>query len=387
MSTALFIAAALLLFAAVHPFVTYPLSLRLLALARPRPIAREPAAPAGVPHDVAICVCFYNEESVARAKMENLLAMRRAVPNLEVYAYVDAATDRTAEILSEYQDWLHLVVSPQRLGKTQGMNTLIGMTNAEVIVFTDANVMFDMEAMPRLLAAFADPTVGCVCGHLVYIRPDESTTAATGSLYWRLEEHIKALESATGSVMGADGSIFAIRRAVHSRPPPDLIDDMYVSLAALCNGARIVRVDDALAYEVAVSRPSEEFRRKIRIACQAFNVHRVLTPRLARISMLDQYKYVSHKLLRWLTAYLLAAGLVCMVAGLMVGSHWTLAIASIVAIALGSALVWKVRSGPLGQLREVLGAFIATGIGVWYSLRGQRFQTWAPPNSARGVAA
>jgi hypothetical protein len=109
--------------------------------------------------------------------------------------------------------------------------------------------------------------------------------------------------------------------------------------------------------------------------------------RIARISMLDQYKYVSHKLLRWLTAYLLAAGLICMVASLMAAGSWALAAALVVAVALGGALIWKVRSGPLGQLREVLGAFIATGIGVWCSLRGQRFQTWAPPNSARGAAA
>jgi cellulose synthase/poly-beta-1,6-N-acetylglucosamine synthase-like glycosyltransferase len=386
-STVLFIAGVLLAFAAVHPFVTYPLSLRFLARVRPRPIAWQEPPDGRLPRRVAICVCFYNEERVVRAKVENLLAMRNAVPGLEVLAYVDAATDRTAEVLREYQDVLHVVVSPQRLGKTQGMNTLIGLTDAEVIVFTDANVMFDMDAMPRLLAAFADPAVGCVCGHLVYTRPEESTTAATGSLYWRLEEHIKALESATGSVMGADGSIFAIRRELHLRPPPDLIDDMYVSLAALCGGARIVRIEDALAYEAAVSHPSEEFRRKIRIACQAFNVHRVLTPRIARISMLDRYKYVSHKLLRWLTAYLLAGSLACMVASILVAGDWKFAAALAVAIALGGALIWRARSGPLGQLREVLGAFIATAIGVWYSLRGERFQTWAPPTSARGAAA
>ena len=144
----------------------------------------------------------------------------------------------------------------------------------------DANVVFAPDAVRRLLRPFADPAVGCVCGHLVYTAPDGAAaegggggaTAATGSLYWRLEERIKELESRTGSVMGADGSIFAIRRALHRPPPRDIIDDMYVSLSILCDGHRVVRAGDALAYEATVSRPAEEFRRKIRIACQAFIV-------------------------------------------------------------------------------------------------------------------
>jgi hypothetical protein len=91
--------------------------------------------------------------------------------------------------------------------------------------------------------------------------------------------------------------------------------------------------------------------------------------------------------LRWLTAYLLAGSLACMVASILAAGDWKFAAALAVAIALGGALIWRARSGPLGQLREVLGAFIATAIGVWYSLRGERFQTWAPPTSARGAAA
>lgn len=378
----LIIAALLLAAAAIHPFVTYPLSLSLLARVRSRPVARGDA-----PGRAAICVCFYNEERVARAKAENLLRMQEAVPNLDVLVYVDAATDRTADILREYEDRFRVVVSPVRLGKTQGMNTLVDMTDADHIVFSDANVMFASDAVPRLLSAFADPDVGCACGHLVYTRPGASVTAATGSLYWRLEERIKELESQTGSVMGADGSIFAIRRELHTQPSPDMIDDMHVSLSLLCDGARIVRVDDALAYEEAVSRPAEEFRRKIRIACQAFNVHRALSPRLARMPLLDVYKYVSHKLLRWLTAYLLTGSLVYLLAGLLVTGAWHAALAVAVSSALIAALVWRADGGPFAQLREVLGAFIATAIGVGRSLRGERFQTWNPPASARAEAA
>ena len=367
---------------ALHPFTTYPLSLGVLARRRPQSFRLTGRTPSSV----ALCVCAYNEERVIGAKVDNMLAMRAAVPNLEILVYVDGASDRTAEILQGYQDQLSLIASPGRHGKTHGMNMLVSQTNADLLVFSDANVMFAADAIPRLLAPFTDPAVGAVCGHLLYTGPDGNATAETGSLYWRLEEHIKALESATGSVMGADGSIFAIRRALHRPPPVDLIDDMYVSLAILCGGSRIVRADDAYAYEESVSRPGEEFRRKIRIACQAFNVHRALWPRLRGMPLLDRYKYVSHKLLRWTAIYLLVLGGSAILGGIALAGDGWVALGLLAAAGALSTASLIARNGPLATVRDVLAAFVATGIGVARSLRGDRFQTWNPPASARGGA-
>ncbi len=383
----LLFASALLLLLAAHPFTTYPLSLRLMARTHARPVR------AGVPPArVAVCVCAYNEERVIAARMENLLALRARHPDLEILVYVDAASDGTAQVLQEYADRIRLVVSAERLGKTAGMNTLVGMTDADIVVFTDANVAFAEDALTRLVATFADPEVGCACGHLVYIDGEagpaaSSSTAATGSLYWRLEEHIKSLESATGSVMGADGSIFAIRRSLHRAPPAWLIDDMFVSLSVLCAGRRIVHVADAVATEASVSRPAEEYRRKVRISCQAFNVNRALWPELMRLPALDRYKYVSHKLLRWLTIYLLAGSGACALLAVLEAFGWAAFGGAVLVVAAGAALVAGARGGRVGQLREMLAAFVATGAGVLRSLRGEKFQTWNPPASARTPAA
>ena len=313
-----------------------------------------------------------------REKALNMLAMQAAHPGLELLVYVDAGSDDTAARLREFEDRIRIVVGAHRAGKTVGMNRLIAMTDAECLVFTDANVMFAADAVPRLLAPFGDPAVGVVCGHLRYDAADGNATAATGSLYWRLEEAIKRLESATGSVMGADGSIFAMRRALHAPPPADLIDDMYVSLQALCGGARIVRAEDAFAYEAQVSHAVEEFRRKVRIACQAFNVQRALWPRLRRLPGLDLYKYVSHKLLRWFVIYLLAMGCALLGTGLALFGAWWL---------LGGGAALGVAALGSGALRSVLSAFLGTGLGVWRSLRGSRFQIWNPPASARALSA
>lgn len=377
----------LLLLLAVHPFVIYPWSLSVLARLRPRPLVAQPLAPgAGSWPSVALCVCAFNEERVIQAKAENMLRARQAVPGLDLLIYVDAATDRTAELLHPYAGDIRVVVGTGRHGKSHGMNVLVGMTTAELVVFSDANVMFADDAVSQLAIPFADPAVGAVCGHLVYLGAGGTATAQAGSAYWRLEERIKALESASGSVMGADGSIFAIRRSLHRPPPADLIDDMFVSLSVLCGGSRVVRAAAAVAYEEAVSRPGEEFRRKVRIACQAFNVHRALWPQLRTLPAIDLYKYVSHKLLRWMVVYLLSGGGALVLAGVAL-SGWAMLAAGMLGAGLVAALlIVAAPLRPLATLRDILVAFAATGLGLARSLRGHRFQTWTPPASAREPA-
>ena len=373
-----------LLLIGLHPFLSYPASLALLARLNARPVRAWPELPRG--KRTALCVCAYNEEAIIRDKVENMLALKERAPELDLLVYVDAATDATGSILRPYADRLRVIVSPERQGKTYGMNALVAATDAEFVVFSDANVMFAPNAIERLLLPFGDPEVGCVCGHLIYVGAPGSGTAFAGSLYWRMEEWIKRQESHSGSTMGADGSIFAIRRRLHRPPPPDIIDDMFVSLSILCEGYRVVRARDALAYEEIVSKPGEEFQRKVRISCQAFNVHRLLATRLRQLPLLDRFKYASHKLLRWMTVYFFATAIAALVAGLAASGDWAI-LAGLLAVATVGTLAGAIfPTSPAGKLLEVAAAFLATGFGVLRSLRGDRFQTWTPAASAHSAA-
>ncbi len=378
----LFVLGGMCLLLAIHPFVTYPLSLWVLGMLR-RPVDEEPPANQ-CQGGFSICMCAYNEAEVIVAKMHNLLALRERDPSLKILVYVDAATDQTVAKLAPFAekiDYLH--VSPHRRGKTHGMNLLISQCQSSFVIFTDANVMLDLQVISNLKHHFADPLVGCVCGNLIYTNADESVTAATGSAYWRLEQAIKALEQRTGSVMGADGSLFAIRRSLHRPPPEHIIDDMYVSFRILCQGYRLIQAPDVLAYEKSATSARDEFQRKKRIACQAFNVHRLLWPYLRKLDRLTLYKYLSHKLLRWLSIYFLATGMVLLELGLIL-QQWLIA-ATTLPVLLAAAIVigqrWSVT--PFSQGVEVLRSLLGAGLGVWQSLRGERYQTWTPAASVR----
>ncbi len=382
MTTALLIFGCLCLLAACHPFITYPWSLLVLQALYPVKRSRS-SEPSPTPMSCAICVCAYNEERGIERKVQNLLALRAREPGLEILVYVDGASDRTADILREYASQISLHIASERRGKTHGMNHLASKAQASVLIFTDANVLMDLNCVGDLQRYFADPEIGCVCGNLVYTNGGESATALSGSAYWRFEEVIKKLEMESGSMMGADGSIFAIRRSLHVAPPDHIIDDMYVSLMILCGGHRVIQASDALAYEESVVSAREEFNRKIRIACQAFNVHRLLWPQLRKLDGITIYKYVSHKLIRWFTIYLLAMAVIAFEVALMLGGHPRSAVALMfggaVALLVGCVSTLK----PFAQIAGIVAAFAGTGLGVWRSIRGERYQTWTPAASIR----
>lgn len=381
MAALCFIISGILLLAALHPFITYPLSLLVIRYWRQGSPAEDHLSTRY--ETLAVCVCAYNEERVIEATVLNLLNIRQRLGRLEILVYVDAATDRTAALLQPYADRITLCVSQERQGKTHGMNTLVAMSHASIIVFIDANVVLDQEALVNLSCYFANPNVGCVCGHLIYVNPDESVTASTGSLYWRLEEWIKQLETDTGSAMGADGSLFAIRRSLHRSVPEHILDDMFLSLSILCDGSRVVRAPDVRAYEMSVTSAAEEFNRKIRIGCIAFNVHRLLWPRLRKMPKLSIYKYTSHKVLRWFTIYSLALTVLLFEIGLVMSHQGRLALGSAMLAGVLLLVGRNFKVTPLAEVWDILCAFMATGIGVWLSLRGERFQTWTPATTNR----
>lgn len=364
------LAISLLLF--IHPYVTYPLSLRLFAERALR------VDTGGAPTSATMVFCAYNEERSLPSKIENLRRIKALKPDVEVLAYSDFSTDGTLALLQDQGDLLTAVGATMRTGKALGMRRLVTSAHGDILIFTDANVLLDPGAVERLLGYFADPTVGGVAGSLIYVNPDESTTAKVGSAYWQLEESIKRLESRCGSIMGADGSIFATRRSLYPEVPAHLLDDFIVSISVTFAGYRLIHAGDVVAYERGATVSADEFRRKRRIACRAFNTHRYLWPTIrARFGTVDLYKYLSHKLLRWFGLVPLTTAAASAVALLsLLDLTW-------VAVVLGGAAAggfWLGRMGvPLfGAGAELLLSILATFLGIVDSLRGKTYQTWAP---------
>jgi cellulose synthase/poly-beta-1,6-N-acetylglucosamine synthase-like glycosyltransferase len=375
MLTLLTMLTALLLLLFIHPYVSYPISLFLF---RERPIRKGAGRR---PRSVSLLFAAYNEERALPAKLANVAEIKARHPDIDVLAYSDMSADRTRAMLDARPDLLRLIPSHERTGKATGMRHMVASTDAEICIFTDANVILDPASIDRLLDYFTDPQVGGVAGTLRYINDGDSLTAEVSGLYWRLEEWIKRRESRCGSIMGADGSIFATRRALYPMVPPHLLDDMTVSMSTIFAGYRLIHAGDVVAYEKNATAASDEFRRKRRIACRAFNTHRHLWPQITRtFPAVDIYKYVSHKLLRWMgLPILLLAALSATGALLLAGKPvWALGLWAMAGIAM---LLARAHVRPFSQFAEILWSISAIFVGLTDSWRGQTYQTWAPAKS------
>jgi cellulose synthase/poly-beta-1,6-N-acetylglucosamine synthase-like glycosyltransferase len=370
---------SLVFFAAlIYPYLLYPAMLLFIRKQPFRPNSDDSAANP----TVAFLFCAYNEELALPAKINNISDIKALWPDIEVRAYTDCCTDNSVALLRQAEDVVIVHEGLIRTGKVEGMRRLVGATKAEILIFTDANVIVEPESIGRLVAYFADPDIGMVAGTLHYTNPDDSASARTNSAYWRLEELIKRLESETGSTMGADGSLFSMRSSSYPVIPAELIDDMIASMNPLFDGYRIVSAPDVHAFETAVISSREEFKRKRRIACGAFNTHRYLWPRLRTMSLLNRFKYFSHKYLRWFSAVFLVLWAVFAIAAIASLGHVQVAVVA-AGSGLAALLIGRQFDVPIvSPLTEVVLGMLATGLGVLEAITGRSYQTWTPP--ARG---
>ncbi len=373
-----------LLALAGHCFAYYPASLRLFIRKIPPPRMASPNRPRP---SLAICLCAYNEEKLIVAKIERLLEMAADYGPATIHVYADAPSDSTAALLAPFADRVDLVVGTVRAGKTCGMNLLVARSDSELILFTDANVVSDARCASELARPFADASIGCVTARLVYSNQRESATSAIGALYWRLEEAIKKLESETVGVIGVDGAMFMIRRALHHPTPPHLIDDLFLSLRILIAGSRIYSADHVLVYERNAVGAEEEKRRKRRIACQAANVHRALWPDLKRLPAPQLYAYLSHRVMKWLTPFFLVGA--ALSALMAIASAWGPMTACVVVAACIAALAvgHLFNAKPFSIMSSAALSLFGVAAGVLESLFTKKTYTvWDPAASIRSDA-
>lgn len=373
LASLLFSVAVICALLVLYPYAIYPIVLKFLPK-KPLQLSDEQ------PPTITMVFCAYNEARAMPEKIENLEALKRKHPDIQVLAFDDGSSDTTYDQLSARPDLLTVVRGGGRNGKAHGMKLLAKLATGDVIVFTDANVILRLDALDNLARYFSDPAVGGLCGSLHYVGEDGSATANVGGLYWKLEEYLKGLESETGNVMGADGSIFALRRELYPSFPDTVLDDLTVSMAAVFGGRRLIKVDDVVAYERLVSKRNEELSRKVRIAARAFHTHLHLVPQLRQMQGIDKFKYMSRKFIRWF------GGLFLMV-GVIAGVAWAFALsplfglAAIVCVALVCVLGARVQSGVVASVAEIVIALMATLLGVFRAMRGQTFVVWSPAKS------
>ncbi len=277
-------------------YLFYPFFLRFIKWGRELP---KPGYLSDFPK-VSVILPVYNEAGIIREKIENLLHQQIPAANLEIIIISDASRDKTDEYIRGFNDSrVKFIRLEKRSGKAVCINNGVAESTGDILVFTDANTIFESDAISKLIRNFGTFEVGGVCGYLEIIPKDQNKLE---SRYWQYERSLKELEGVIGSVCGANGGIYAIKKG-YFKPLPtnkNVLDDFIISLQPIKHGKKLIFEPEARAREEATPDLLREFRRKIRIGNADFNSIK----EVGFLFNIFKYGWISvfyflHKFLRW----------------------------------------------------------------------------------------
>ncbi len=359
----------------VYAHVGYPLLLWALTW-----FSREPAVPlaAEVPR-VSLIVAAYDEEAVIAARIANALALDYPRGRLELIVASDGSTDATVERAREAG--ADVVLDLPRGGKVRAQDAGAERAGAELLAFSDANASWDRQALRRLVAPFADPRVGYVCGQVAFTLDGGSNQEG---LYWRYEMALRELESRLGGVTGGNGAIYAVRREAYYRVPPAGSHDLSFPFGMVKRGWRALYAPHALASEKMAPTIEGEWGRKRRMMSGAWGImlgEGMLSPR--GYGPLYALQIASHRVLRYLTPFLHLVALATNVALVGRGGIYVVTLAAQVALLAAAALGPFVPLAPLRLAYYYVTVTASSAAGLWDRLRSGTPAGWEKVEGTR----
>lgn len=372
--------------ALVYVYAGFPLLVVAVGILRRKRVQKADVAPS-----VTLIIAAYNEEQTISEKLDNALAMNYPREKLQIIVASDGSTDRTNAIVSACADERVKLLCRPRQGKIHALNAALLETSSEIVVFSDANTIYERDAVKYMMENFADEEVGGVAGNSCYERPLQRKATAEASsegeqLYWHYDTWLKEMESLTGSVVSAHGGMYAIRRKLYQPlTTSSVTDDFTISTNVVAQGKRLVFERRALAYEEPVQQAGREFQRKVRL------MTRGLRGLVLRRSLLNPFRYgfyslvlFSHKALRRLLPLALMAMAITSVVLAPTSRTFTLLVAGQVCFYSMALIGLAMRKAEIGRLKVLFIPFfyclanLAALVALIELIRGTRIELWEP---------
>ena len=360
----------------------YPILLALYARRFEKPIEKAEYYPR-----VSVVVPVRNGARWIEAKLRSLLASDYPAGLLDILVVSDGSIDGTNELVANYGDPRVALLALPPGGKAVAVTRGLAQITGDIVVLTDVRQEFHPQAIKRMMACFADPSVGVVTGELI-IRQGHTLEEHQTGLYWRYEKCIRRNLNRIDAMLGATGSIYAIRREL-AAPVPEgiLLDDVYLPFVIAFQGRRIYFEDQAKAYDLPTSLQSE-FWRKVRTQAGVYQIIAAF-PRLLWPGERRFLYFVSHKVGRLMVPFALLAVLM---SSFMLPSPWKSVLIGAQAFFYMIAAVDPLvpERNPVKRLSAVIRAFVvlvaAAGCGVVVLFRPAN-QIWKETKVERARAS
>jgi serine acetyltransferase/glycosyltransferase involved in cell wall biosynthesis len=362
-----------------YTYFIYPAIVWTIGALHPfKPLKKE------VTPSVSIIIAAYNEAKHIQRKIENTLGLDYPADKLEIVVGSDGSRDNTADIVTRFSDrGVRLFDFDINRGKTAVQNDLVRSTKNDVLVFTDAASFMPPNSLKALVRSFANPTIGCVAGKMVFVNTDKNLTTQSQGLYWKYEVKLREMESRIGSLIGVDGPLYAVRRDNYIPLADNIISDFVTPLLVLTQNKKVIFENDAVIYEEPTEHSQHEFKTRRRITLRGLvGLKKHCEVLSFKKHPLVAFQVCSHKLLRWFVGPMIVLNLL---ATMMLFNIPFFKLALFLhALFYCLALVGMIRkkNGKSGGYFKLPYYFClvnsAATMGIYDFMKGKQIATWKP---------
>lgn len=361
-------------------YIGYPVMVWLISRAFPKDIKRNVIEP-----NVTILITAYNEEKDIRFKLENTLKIDYPKEKLDILVASDGSTDKTDEIVKEFSSQgVRLFRQEGRKGKTYTQNKAVEQSKGEIILFSDATTAYQKNVLREILPNFADDTIGCVAGKLIYVDKASSNVGKGAKGYWNYETFLKESESRACSLIGVSGCLYAVRKSAYRPMYAEACSDFLICTVLYRQGLRSIFEPNAICTEETNKQADKEFMMRVRVISQTFTDlwrnREMLNPLKSGFFALELF---SHKVLRYAVPLFLALILISSIILAFSSKVFSLILILQFAFYLMAFLGWlferaQKRSGIFAIPLYFVLANLASVVAFYKFLNGERYARWEP---------
>lgn len=371
-----------------YVYLGYPLVVYLMSRINSKEVNRAEFEPT-----VSVIITAYNEELAIRAKLENTLQIDYPAEKLEIIVASDCSNDETDKIVREFSgSGVKLYRQAERGGKTSAQNMAVEKATGEIILFSDATTMYQPDVLQAMLPNFADETIGCVAGKLIYVDHSESSVGKGAKSYWNYETFLKESESRACSLIGTSGCLYSVRRSAYKTMYAEACSDFLIATIIYRQGLRTIYEPRAVCTEETNQLSDKEMQMRIRVISQTF------TDLWRNRDMLNPLKsgfyaveLLSHKLLRYAVPVFLCILFFASLVLAFSSPFFTIAFGLQMFFYAAAFAGWILEKN--GVKLKILAmplyfvlANMASLIGFYKFLRGERYARWEPIRETQTIA-
>lgn len=221
--------------------------------------------------DISVVICAYKEERNISAKIQSICDCTYPQEKIEVIIVVDKSEDNTegvaeAKLKETNLRWkIHL--NTERTGKNKSLNLGIKMAPHDIIIDTDADVIWARNTVELLVKRLiSDENIAAVSADL---QPNKGKDAVTSmeTVYRSFFGRMSEWESANDATYSFNGNLIALKRNVIGEITEVIgPDDANIAFVAIRKGYRTIYENSAKVFEELPVNMKKQYSQKARRA-------------------------------------------------------------------------------------------------------------------------